>query len=168
VAATSGGGTSGPISKFSTTTLKIGEGLPPLGDGVGSPSNTKNRLSPCQVSASSIQPFGHNKHGPKIWGVRPPFGEGATGSPSNTNSPGSRPSSIPSDILIHAAIWPQQIWAENWGLCPLKWGEMGPHLTQCGQGRGLPACQVSSWSVQPFGHSARMSQTGQTDNGPIA
>ena len=38
---------------------------------------------------------------------------------------------------------------------------MGPHLTQCGQGRGLPACQVSSWSVQPFGHSARTSNTGQ-------
>jgi len=22
---------------------------------------------------------------------------------------------MPSGILIHAAIWPQQIWAENWG-----------------------------------------------------
>jgi len=41
--------------------------------------------------------------------------------------------------------------------------ELGPHLTQCGQGRGLPARQVSSWSVQPFGHRARTSQTGQTD-----
>jgi len=58
-------------------------------------------------------------------------------------------------------------------------GELGPHLTQCGQGRGLPACQVSSWSIQPFGHNAPTSQTdrtgdtwqtGQTgqDNGPIA
>ena len=51
-------------------------------------------------------------------------------------------------------------------------GELGSHLTQCGQGRGLPACQVSSWSVQPFGHSARTLQTDrQTDrqeNGPIA
>jgi len=47
-------------------------------------------------------------------------------------------------MLIHAAIWPQQIWAENWGGCaPLGEGELGPHLTQCGQGRGLPACQVS-------------------------
>ena len=36
------------------------------------------------------------------------------GSLSNTKSPGSWPSSIPSDILIHAAIWPQLIWAENW------------------------------------------------------
>jgi len=31
------------------------------------------------------------------------------------------------------------------GLCPLFGKEeMGPHLAQCGQGRGLPACQVSS------------------------
>jgi len=29
------------------------------------------------------------------------------GSPSNTKSPGPRPSSIPSDILMHAAAWPQ-------------------------------------------------------------
>jgi len=68
--------------------------------------------------------------------------------------------------LIHAAIWPQQIWAENWGLCPFGAGELGPSLTQCGQGRGLSACQFSSWSAQPFGHNTRTSQTGhdrQTD-----
>jgi len=41
-------------------------------------------------------------------------------------------------------------------------------------GPGLPACQVSSWSIKPFGHSTPTSQpgqdgqTGQTDNGPIA
>ena len=67
---------------------------------------------------------------------------------------------LPSDILIDAAIWPQQIWIRKLGAVPL-WGtgKLGPHLTQCGQGRGLPACKVSSWSVQPFGHSARTSQT---------
>jgi len=100
------------------------------------------------------------------------IGEGGAGSPSNTKSPGPRPTSIPSDILIHAVIWLQQIWAENWGLWPFRGGELGPHLIQCGQGRGLPACQVPSWSVQLFGHSARTSQTDrqtrQTDNGPIA
>jgi len=109
--------------------------------------------------------------------------------------PGLRPTSKPSDILIHPAIWPQQIWAENWGLCPfggkgdgslsnavwsggqadaylhakfhldpssrlattdmgrkLRGGlcpffgkvELGPHLTQCGLGRGLPAYQLAS------------------------
>ena len=36
---------------------------------------------------------------------------------------------------------------------------MGSHPTQC----GLLACQVSSWSVHPFGHSARTSQTDRTD-----
>ena len=45
---------------------------------------------------------------------------------------------MPSDILIHPAIWPQQIWAEGWGLCAFGGGELGPHVTQCGQGRGLP------------------------------
>jgi len=53
------------------------------------------------------------------------------------------------------------------GCAPLGEGELGPRLTQCGQGWGLPARQASSWSVQPFGHSARTSQTdrqtGQTD-----
>jgi len=30
------------------------------------------------------------------------------------------------------------------GCAPLGEGELGPHLTQCGQGRGLPERQVSS------------------------
>jgi len=36
---------------------------------------------------------------------------------------------------------------------PFGAGELIPHLTQCGRGRGLCTCQVSSWSVQPFGHN---------------
>jgi len=27
---------------------------------------------------------------------------------------------------------------------PFSWVELGPHLTQCGQGRGLPPYQVAS------------------------
>jgi len=46
---------------------------------------------------------------------------------------------------------------------PLGEGELGPKLTRCGQGWGLPACQVSSWFVQLFGHNTPTSQTGQTD-----
>jgi len=42
------------------------------------------------------------------------------------------------------------------------WGRgLGPRLTQCGEGRGLPACQVSSLSIQPSGQSAPTLQTGQ-------
>ena len=73
-----------------------------------------------------MQPFGHNRNGPKIGdGGSAPFCGKGTGSPSNTKSPGPRPTSIPSDILIHAAIWPQQIWAKNWGLCPFRGGGAG-------------------------------------------
>ena len=42
-----------------------------------------------------------------------PFSGGA-GSPSNTKSPGTRPTSIPSGILVHPAVWPQQTAAKNW------------------------------------------------------
>jgi len=46
------------------------------------------------------------------------------------------------------------------GVCAtLGQGELGPHLTQC----GLPACQVSSWSVKPFGHNTPTSRTDRTD-----
>ena len=41
--------------------------------------------------------------------------------------------------------------AENWRAVPFLRGR-GPHLTQCGLGRGLLSCQVASSSIQPFGH----------------
>ena len=141
---------------------KIGRRLRPLcWEGRLGLNLTRSPLSwgqhPYQVAFWCIKPFGHNRNGPKI-GERGSalffWGGEETGSPSNTKSPGLRPSSIPSDILINAAIWPQQIWAENWGGCAtLREGELGPHLTQCGQGRGLSARQVSSWSIQPFCYS---------------
>jgi len=37
--------------------------------------------------------------------------------------PGPRPTFVPSDILIHPAVWPQKTWAENWGLCPFGKGD---------------------------------------------
>jgi len=49
-------------------------------------------------------------------------------------------------------------------------GELGPHLTECGLGRGLSPCQVSSGSIRRFGNNTPMShpdrhrqdrQTGQ-------
>ena len=52
-------------------------------------------------------------------------------------------------------------WAENGGLCPFEGGERCPHLTQCDRGWGLPACQVSPQSIQPFGHNTPTLQTEQ-------
>ena len=74
------------------------------------------------------------------------------------------PSSVPSDILISAAIWPQQIWAENWGGCaPLGEGELGPHLTQCGQAKAyLRAKFRLDLSNRLATVHERHRQTGQT------
>jgi len=41
-----------------------------------------------------------------------------------------RSTSVPSGIVIHPAVWPQQTWAENWGLCPFEGRGAGyPHNT---------------------------------------
>jgi len=40
------------------------------------------------------------------WGLCP-FREGGAGSPSNTLSPRLKPTSVPSGILMHTAVWPQ-------------------------------------------------------------
>ena len=40
---------------------------------------------------------------------------GGAGSPANTKSPGSRPTTILSGILVHPAVWPQRTWTENGG-----------------------------------------------------
>jgi len=47
--------------------------------------------------------------------------------PSNTMSPGPRPTSLPSGILIYPAVWPQQTWAENWGAVPALGRGAGLH-----------------------------------------
>jgi len=69
----------------------------------------------------------------------------------------------------------QRIWAENWWDCaPLGEGELGPHLTQCGQAE---AYLHAKFHLDPSNRLAtvherhrqkdRTGQTGQ-DNGPIA
>jgi len=77
-----------------------------------------------QVASSSIRPLGHNRHKPLLVGWVCPFSGGA-GSPSNTKSPGPRPTSIPSGIIVHPAVWPQRTLAENWGAVPFSGGGAG-------------------------------------------
>jgi len=88
--------------------------------------------------------------------------ESGAGSPSNAMWPGLRSTSIPSSILIHPAVWPQQTWAKNWGwrAVPL-WGDLGPHLTICRLGQGLHRYQVASWSIQPFCHNRHGPKIGE-------
>ena len=58
---------------------------------------------------------------------------------------------------------------KKFGAVPLLGeGELGPHLTQCGRGRGIPLRLVSSWANDPSNRLAtiyqRHRQAGQTDN----
>ena len=99
----------------------------------------------------------------------PPFWGGGVGSPSNTKSLGPRPTSIPSGILIHAAIWPQRTWAENVGLCPF--GGAGSPSNAMWPGP-RPACMPSLILIHPT-HvpfatiHQRDDRQNWTDNGPI-
>jgi len=73
---------------------------------------------------------------------------------SDTMWPGSRSISIPSGILIHPAVWPQQAWAENWGTAVPLLGGAGSACNTMWPGRGLPPYQVqASWAMQPFGRN---------------
>jgi len=45
------------------------------------------------------------------------------------------------------------------GAVPFGEGELGPRLAQYCWGQGLPPCQFSSWSIQPFGYNTPTSQT---------
>jgi len=78
--------------------------------------------------------------------------------------PGPRPISVPSGILIHLAVWPEYRHRPKiggGGLCPSFLGEgAGPHLTQCRLGRDLPAYQVASSAIQPFGHNGMCKKWG--------
>ena len=87
------------------------------------------------------------------WGFR---------TPSNTMSLWPRPTSLPSSILIHPAIWPQQIWAENWGdgLCLFEGGAGLPSNTMWPGPRPtcVPSCILATIQ-QRYTHYR---QTGQT------
>ena len=93
--------------------LKLGRRLRPfLGRRLGT-RLTQTRLGwglpPYRVASWCIQPFGHSRNGRKIArGLRPLCWWGRTGSPSNTKSPGLRPTSIISfkqKKLFKVGVW---------------------------------------------------------------
>jgi len=43
--------------------------------------------------------------------------------------PGPRPTSVPSCILIHPDVWPQETWSKIWGCAPLEEGGGFPFNT---------------------------------------
>jgi len=113
-----------------------------------------------QVASSSIQPFGHNRHGPKLGWDECAFFLGRASSPSNTKSPGPRPTAIPSGILVNPSVWPQRPLAENRGLCPFREGGAGSPSNTKSPGPRPTSNQEASWSMQTFGHNRYVSKIG--------
>ena len=79
-------------------------------------------LTPIRGAGDSIEGPGPTRGiGNSNTGCAPLLGD--AGSPCNTMWPRPRLTCAPSGILIHPAVWLQQTWAKNWGLCPfLGWG----------------------------------------------
>jgi len=93
-----------------------------------------------------------------------PLFEGGAGSPCNTMWPGTRPTFVPSGILVHPAVWSNETCAENWGGLPLPKGGTG-----CAPfGRGAASPSNTMWPgpkpvsvptgvlIDPFGHNRHM------------
>jgi len=74
-----------------------------------------------------------------------PLWGGGAGSPSNTVWPRSRPTSVPSDILIRPAVWPHT-WAEKWA-----WAAVPPPLF--GGGAGSPSNTIWRSGSTPILHA---------------
>jgi len=93
--------------------------------------------------------------------------------PSNTMSPGPRPTLVPSGhpssslaTMSRGRHGPKRVGAA----VPLSVegdGELGPYLTQRGLGRGLPLYQVASWSIQPFDHNRHGLKIGKAAMPPF-
>jgi len=138
--------------------------------GAGSPCNTMwpgPRPTFVPSGILIVQPFGNNRHGPKIGGLCLLFGDGSW-VPSNRMSLGLRPTSLPSGIFILPAVWPQQIWAENWGgLCPFGGGRTRSPSNTVWPGP-RPTFVPSFILIHPTVWPQHTNVIGKTDIGPIA
>jgi len=124
-----------------------------------------------------MQPFGHNTDmGRKLRAV--PFRGGRAGFPSNTIALVLHHNVARAEAYLHIKwhLDPSSHFAatrdmgRKLGSCIPLGREPGPHLTQCGKGRGQPACQVN-FHLDPPNRLATIHQrhrqtyrTGQTDN----
>ena len=84
------------------------------------------------------RPFGRNRHGSKRGVCCVPFRGRGLGRIKHNVARDQRYTSVPSGILIHPAVWHNRHGPKIGGCCAPFYGELGPHLTQCGLGRGPP------------------------------
>jgi len=98
---------------------------------------TKLRLGPSSRLATA--------HEQKL-AVLSPILRVGVGSPSNTISPGPSEAYLRTKWHLNPSsrLATTYVGRKMWDCASFLEGELGPHLTQCGQGRGLPPCQVAS------------------------
>jgi len=121
-------------------------------------------LLPYQVASSSIQPFGHNRHAPKTGGCASFRGKMW---PHLTQR---RLDVAWTSVYLHTKwhlnpsshLATTDMCRKLGGCAPLEEGELGSHLTQCGQGRGRPTCMPSRWCIgrSPPCHSVTFRNSG--------
>jgi len=100
--------------------------------------------------------------GGKVGAALPLTVEGA-GSPSNTMWPGPRPTPVPSGILLHPTVWPQQSWAENWGCVRslfFWWGGSWDPSNTMWPGPRPTIVPSAPWFIDPFGHNRHGLKSG--------
>ena len=101
-------------------------------------------LLPYQVASSSIQSFGHNRHGPKVGCVGAvPFFLGKLG-PHLTQVTWAEAYLHSKWHLSPSSRLTTKDMGRKLGAVPLRAEELGPHLAQCRLGGGLPPYQVGS------------------------
>ena len=77
------------------------------------------------MASSSIQPLGHNRHGPKTADRAPFMGQLGPHLTQRRWAEAYRRTKCQSTILIHPSFWPQYTWTDNCGLRPLLGGGAG-------------------------------------------
>jgi len=80
-------------------------------------------------------------------------------------------------LVVYNVAWVEAYFRTKWRLDPSSrlattdmgrkfvggcdpFGELGAHLTRCGQGRGLLPYQIASWSIQTFCHNRHGPKSG--------
>jgi len=121
---------------------------PFLERGAGSPSNTQRPWAEAYLRAKChLDPsnsLATLNMGRKFGGLCPLLGERGVGSPSNKVAWAEAYLHIKCHLDPCSHLATTCMGLKLGGSAPLEEGELGPHLTQCGQGQGLPVCQVSS------------------------
>ena len=109
----------------------------------------------------SIQPLGHNRHGPKMGQGLIPFSRELGTHWTESHLAGPTPTSIPNGILSPSSCFATKYIGRKLGAVPLAGGGAGCPSNTISLGWGLPPYQVVSCYIQPFDHNRHGPKIGR-------